>query len=168
MGRRTLVKKTGYTESAIRTQLEKLRERGWVRMSKQGTVLTKKGRKRYKKILKKVREIKQLELVQLAVDEFNLAALIKETGNLKTWSLRDLAVAEKASGAVFISCVDEELKFTDSNQNIAKKNPYDAKTIKEAFPVRKNGELILIVFGPSRKKVSKGLWRITTELMNLS
>lgn len=167
MGRRTLAQKTGYTESVVRTQLEKLKNKGWVKMSKQGTELTGEGKKHYREVLDKVKEIKSLNLRNLRVDQFNLACRMKGGEEIKTWSLRDLAVTEGATGAVLISCENGKLRFADSDQNLSTQNPQEAKVIKEAFPDRKDGELIVIVFGPNKGKAKKGLWKIITELLEV-
>jgi predicted transcriptional regulator len=45
LGRRTLVKRTGLTESVVRTELEKLEARKLVSFSKLGTALTARGRR---------------------------------------------------------------------------------------------------------------------------
>lgn len=168
MGRRTLAQETGYTESVVRTQLEKLRDSGWVKMSKQGTELTEEGKRRYREVLEKVREIKSLNLGKLRVDKFNMACRMEESEKLKTWSIRDLAVKEGATGAVLISCINNQLRFADSDQNLSAQNPGDAKVIKQAFPDRKNGELIVIVFGPDERKAKQGLWKIITELLGIN
>lgn len=167
LGRRTLAKKTGYTESVIRTQLEKLQNQGLVQMTKLGTELTQKGKKVYKKVLEKIKGIKPLELGELQVDKINLSALIEGVDNFKTWSLRDLAVKKGATGAIFISCIDDELNFTDSDQKVVKRNPQDVQIIKKAFPQRYDQDLILIVFGPKRCEVNRGLWEITIKLLGI-
>ncbi len=168
MGRRTIAGDTGYTESVVRTQLEKLKDKGWVKMSKQGTELTGEGRRRYQEVLEKVREIKSLSLGKLRVDQFNIACRMEAGEKLKTWSIRDLAVKEGATGAVFISCMNNQLKFADSDQNLSERNPQDADAIKGAFPDRKNGELIVIIFGPDKGKVNQGLWKIIIELLRMN
>ncbi len=167
MGRRTIAQVTGYTESVVRTQLEKLQDKDWVKMSKQGTELTAEGRRRYREVLEKVKGIKNLCLGKLRVDKFNMACRIEVDEKLKTWSVRDLAVKEGASGAVFISCINNQLKFADSEQNLSEQNPQDANAIKEAFPNRKSGELIAIVFGPDKGSANQGLWKIITELLGM-
>lgn len=168
LGRRSLVKHTGLTESVVRRELEKLREQGIVSMSKLGTQLTLPGKRRFRKVLQDVKQIKELKLKELSIDRFNMAALVRGIRELKTWHYRDLAIREGASGAIFISCTKDKLRFTDSEAEIKERNPKDARMVKEAFTAREDGDLIVIVFAKAKKEASMGLWRIISKIFKLS
>lgn len=165
-GRRTLVKRTGLTESTVRTQLNKLKAQKYITSSKAGTTLTPKGRRAFKSILERVKWIGELTLAELKLDRFNSAALITGVGCLEgLWKYRDLAVRAGATAALFLSSVRGDLHFVDTGHRVSKQNPKDARLIKEVFKAADDKDLIAIVFAPRRAEANKGLWGIIRRLL---
>jgi len=165
-GRRTLVKRTGLTESTVRTQLNKLKTQGYILSSKAGMMLTPKGRRAFQPILNRVKEVCELDLTELKLDRFNSAALIEGTKRLEEpWKYRDLAVRAGATAALFLSCVRGDLHFADTGHKVSKQNPKDAYYIKKVFRGARDGDFIVIVFATQRAEANKGLWQIISRAL---
>lgn len=163
MGRRKLVGCSGFTESMVRTELEKLKELGLVEMGKHGTHLTPKGKKELAN-LSKVKDVKELELVELKLDRFNIAALLRGIERIEgTWKYRDLAVREGANSVLFFRYCRGYINLADSGESIDERNPKDALAIRKTFDIQQ-GDFILVVFAKERKWASKGLWGIISKL----
>lgn len=166
MGRRTLVKRTGLTESTVRTHLNKLKAGKYIRSAKVGTTLTPKGHKAFKPILEKVKAVCELDLVELKLDSFNSAALLKGIGSIKElWRYRDLAVRAGATAVLFLRCTRGDLHFADTGQKVARQNPKDAHQIKKNFKATSDGDWIVIVLANHRAEANKGLWEIISRAL---
>ncbi|MFQ5794739.1 MAG: DUF4443 domain-containing protein [Candidatus Bipolaricaulia bacterium] len=165
MGRRTLVEQTGFTESRVRTALERLRQDGFVSMDKQGTQVTEAGRQAFKQVLDMVKGLETLQLKELSLGRFNRATLLNELGAdfSRSWRYRDVAIREGASAVLFLTCNDE-LRFSDETQPLAAQNPDDAKTIRQTFQAWTPGDLVVIVFAEARGAAEAGLWRVIDQL----
>lgn len=171
-GRRALARWSGLGEITVRQELERLRASGLVEMGKQGTWLTPSGRERFGELIAAVKAVEELSLTELALDRFNVGALLAGVGlSPRTlapsdiWRYRDLAVQEGASGAILIVVAPEGLKFCDSGEPLAVWNPKDAAYLQESFPGREEGDLIVLVSGADRRKAHLGLWRIIAEVL---
>lgn len=164
-GRRSLARATGWGEIVVRRELERLRSLGLVEMDRRGTRLTPEGRRAFAAIIAGVKDAKELRLEELRLDRLTLGALVGgATASLPTWHLRDLAIREGASGAILIARRSSELRFSDSNESIAARNPRDAAALRESFPGRE-GDLIVLVSASDRRRAHLGLWRIIVELL---
>jgi hypothetical protein len=169
LGRRTLVQRTGLTESVVRTELEKLAAQKFVRFEKAGTLRTTKAKEAYIKLFKRIVQIEEPDLTELKLDAHNRAALVRAgAAGLKTWALRDLAVREGASGSLFIVRRQAELCLFDETTSLAKQNPIDGRRLEKVFPGLAEGDLIVIVFAPTRANAGAGLWRILTEIIPIT
>ena len=165
LGRRTLTSRIGSSESEVRTTLDKLRNKQFVKMDRSGTELTAKGQDYFYPLLDSIEKIANLELRELAVDEFNKGALLNSISlEEKTWFYRDLAVREGATGAILISC-EGELSFLNTGENIGEQNPTDEKELIRKFPNWEEGQLIVVTSAPNQKKADIGLWRIVNNLL---
>ncbi|MFW6421282.1 MAG: hypothetical protein ACOCZX_00440 [Candidatus Bipolaricaulota bacterium] len=161
LGRRKLTQVTGASESRVRTELEKLRERGYVCMERKGTSLTEQGREVYLGLLALVARVASVSLSELGIDEFSLGALLTAPEELsnQTWYYRDLAVQQGASGAVIVE-VNEEMRFLDTGEPLRKRNEEDLHKLKKTFPGWRKGRWLLLVSGSSRVAAARGLWTI--------
>jgi len=170
-GRRMLARWSGLGEITVRQELERLRASGLVEMGKQGTWLTPSGRERFEGLIAAVKAVEELSLTELALDRFNVGALLAGAGPLDPaggiWRYRDLAVQEGASGAILIAVAPEGLKFCDSGELLAARNPKDAVHLQESFPEREAGDLLVLVSGPDRRRAHLGLWRIIAAILDL-
>jgi predicted transcriptional regulator len=166
LGRRSLARATGLGEIVVRQELEHLHERGLVEMDRQGTRLTSQGRLRFSTVLNRVKEVRELHPAKLALDRFTLGAQISGVaGSGSSWRLRDLAIREGASGAIFIACTASGLRFSDSDELLARRNPQDALLLQESFPQQEEGDLLALVSTPEKGRAHLGLWRIIVELL---
>jgi hypothetical protein len=165
-GRRSLARATGVGEIGVRQELERLRSQGLVEMDRRGTRLTPRGEQEFAAVIAKVKAVKELELRELGLDCLTAGAAIKgAAGCGPSWHLRDLAIRAGASGAVLIECVSGGLRFADSGEPLAARNPRDAALLRESFPVQV-GDLIVLVSAPDRRSAHLGLWKIITALLS--
>ena len=67
---------------------------------------------------------------------------------------------------ILICCCVESLCFTNSKEQIGIHNPHDEQVIKEAFPYRHEGDLLIIVTAPDRKQAGLALWRVISEILS--
>ena len=165
LGRRTLMHRTGITESTVRTHLNKLRAAGLVTMAKEGTALTPSGTQAFTALFEHVLHVGELKLSDLALDRYNAAAWIREVGDAlrESWRYRDAAVREGATGVLLLSQRADGWGLSDDVRPLAKKNPNDAAYLERTFDARP-GDGAAIAFGPTRRIAQSGLWRVLAEL----
>jgi predicted transcriptional regulator len=169
LGRRTLVKRTGLTESVVRTELEKLEARKLVSFSKLGTALTARGRRFLSEKLGAIIDIREAQLKNLMLDRYGRMALVRGAADgLSAWLYRDIAVREGATAALFLTKRQGVLRFVEEREALAKKNPDDSRLIEQAFPAMKNDDLIIIAFGPDPGAAARGLWAVLWALVSNS
>jgi predicted transcriptional regulator len=169
LGRRTLVKRTGLTESVVRTELEKLEARKLVSFSKLGTALTARGRRFLSEKLSAIIDIREAQLKNLMLDRYGRMALVRGAADgLSAWLYRDIAVREGATAALFLTNRQGVLRFVEEREALAKKNPDDSRLIEQAFPSMKNDDLIIIAFGPDPGAAARGLWAVLWALVSNS
>ncbi len=167
LGRRTLVQRTGITESTVRTHLNKLRTAGYVKMAKGGTTLTPAGRRAFQRLFERVPRVEELPLKELALDHKNVAALIRGMGERfrESWRYRDAAVRAGATGALLLIRRQSSWTLSDDPTPLARQNPHDASHLERAFAFDSQpGDGMVIVFGPTRRVAAGGLWCVLTEL----
>lgn len=168
LGRRTITDLIGASESSVRTELEKLRKNGFVEMKKRGTYLTERAREAFSHLLEIVLDVKNVDFDQLVLDDYSLVALIRGIDELRweVWRYRDLAVREGATGMVLLKVDQNQLQFADTGEKITTKNSEDAVKLEKHFPQWKKGNYFIIVFGPDKLPVERGLWQIIGKLVS--
>lgn len=173
-GRRGLARATGLGEIVVRRELERLERLGFVALERRGTRLTPRGREEFAPILIGIKEVKELQLRELALDRFTLGAALAGAEATKgrglpipSWRLRDLAIREGASGAILMAFSGSRLIFSDSGEELSARNPQDGALLRESFPGLEEGDLLVLVSAPERKGAHLGLWRIIIELLLL-
>jgi len=169
LGRRTLVARTGITESTVRTHLNKLRRAGLVKMAKAGTSLTAPPGVRWVGALPL-----EPSTSALALDRHNAAALVAGAADkLKgSWRYRDAAVREGATGALLLVKRPEGWAFGDELEpqplTLEARYPETAVQIERALSGAgtrpQPGDALLVAFGPDRQAARAGLWRVIVEL----
>jgi DNA-binding transcriptional ArsR family regulator len=167
LGRRTLVERTGITESTVRTHLTKLRRAGLVRMDKAGTSLTSWGLEAFASLFENVRWTGSLSLNELALDRHNAAALLTDTAEefKESWRYRDAAVREGATGALLlVKRPDGGWAFSDEPLRLSERYPEDAAQIEKALPQAEPGDALVVTFGSESREARDGLWRVIVEL----
>lgn len=169
VGRRTLVERTGLTESVVRTELEKLEVRRLVAFSKRGTALTERGQQILSAKLNSVVDVREVRLQNLMLDRYNRLAQVRGAATgFQTWLYRDRAIREGATAALFLTKQKEAIYFIEEERPLAKHNPDDSRLLEQAFPQLHNGDLIVIVFGPARGAAARGLWAVLCSLPSKS
>ena len=164
-GRRSLARRTGLSEMTVRLELERLRDAGLLTLGKSGATLTDSGKERFVPLLSHVKRVREIALPSLAQDAVTLAALLSSPATRPPWWYRDHAVREGASAMILIRCCVEGLCFSHSKEQIGTHNPHDEQVIKEAFPFRREGDLLIIVTAPDRKRAGLGLWQVIDEML---
>ena len=167
LGRRRLALRTGLTEMAVRLELERLRERRLVRLSRAGVELTPAGRRHFAPCLEFVRSVARLELSTLRVDDVGLAAHVAPREFGSVWALRDAAVREGSTGLLILRFGIDGWVFAHDDEPVRLRNPEDAESIAAVFSEPGQADLLLIAFGPDLKRAGLGLWRsVLTILAN--
>ena len=135
LGRRTLVHRTGITESTVRTHLNKLRAAGLVTVAKGGTALTPLSAKAFTALFERVLHVGGLKLRDLALDHHNAAAWIRGAGNAlwESWRYRDAAVREGATGVLLLIQRADGWGLSDDEKPLAEQNPNDAAYLQRTF-----------------------------------
>ncbi|HEY5596229.1 MAG TPA: DUF4443 domain-containing protein [Candidatus Bipolaricaulota bacterium] len=167
LGRRTLVQRTGGTESTVRTHLNQLSVRGWVTFAKAGTHLTPEGRDAFAPLFEAVRAVAALTLGELGIDQSQCAAHLRGV-QLPTsaWSLRDRAIQAGATGALLLSFA-EGLVFPDTQEPLGSVNPASERLLLETFPSLRSKDAVVISFADEPALAAGGLWRMVSELLQL-
>ncbi len=167
LGRRRLARRAGLSEMTVRIQLERLRDQGFLVLDKSGSALTGAGKDRFAPILDHVADVQQLSLYSLALNTITVAALLSHAEQQHpSWWYRDHAVRGGASAMILIRCCADGLRFSHSKEQIGVDNPCDEQVIKDAFPFRREGDLLLLVSAPDSKSAGLGLWRVITEILS--
>lgn len=159
LGRRRLAERTGVTEMVVRLELERMHKRGWIHLPRSGAELTAVGRERFEPLLARVRDVQLLQLKTLRLDDVALAGLIAVDSSPTAWGLRDRAIREGASGLLLLVHRNVEWTFSHDAEPIRHRNPEDAATVDEAFPEVQPGDHLIVVFGPSVRTATAGLWQ---------
>ena len=168
LGRRTLVRQTGVTESTVRTHLNKLRDAGYVEMAKAGSKLTAQGWDRFRPVLEQVRPVPEIGLYGLSLGGHQAAAVVDslEADLPTTLRLRDAAVREGASGALLLVRRGNDWALSDDDRPLRERDPVDAEHIANVTRDRAGNSLI-VAFGATPQVARMGLWRIVVELLPL-
>ncbi len=166
VGRRTLVERTGLTESVVRTELEKLESQKLVSFSKLGTSLTARGRQFLSEKLRAIADVRDAHLKNLMLDRYGRMAHVRRaTEGFMSWLYRDIAVRDGATAALFLTKRIDALCFIEERTALAQQNPDDNALLEQSFPRLKDGDLIIIVFGPTKGAATRGLWAILRALI---
>lgn len=167
LGRRTLVQRTGLTESVVRTELKKLEAQKLVSFSKFGTALTEHGRRFLLKKLRSVTDVRDVYLKNLMLDRHGRMAHVRRAADgFSSWIYRDIAVREGATAALFLIKHRGVLRFVEEHEALVQRNPEDNRALEHAFPHLQDGDLIIIVFGPAKGAAARGLWAVLWALVS--
>jgi len=166
LGRRRLAARTGLSEMAVRIELERMRDRGFVRLLRSGVELTAAGRRHFRGLLDRVVRVAPVGLSPaLRLDDVGLAAHLTSGVPDSVWAVRDAAVREGATGLLLLRHGPGGWAFAHDGEPVGFRNPRDAEAIGAAFPDPSDGDLFPIAFGPSVKDAGLGLWRAVHALL---
>ena len=166
LGRRRLAERTGLTEMVVRIELERLRERGLVELSRAGVSLTAAGRRRFRSLLDPIRAVASVELASLRVDRVALAAHVARREVKPAWTLRDYAIREGASGLLLLHCGADGWAFVHDDEPVRTRNPEDAEVLESSFPDPSPGDLLLVASAPDLRHASLGLWCVVLSVLD--
>ena len=165
LGRRSLARQTGFSEMTVRLALERLQNKGLITTNKRGVTLSALGGERFFSLLKHIKQIAEPVLHSLAQDTHTQAALLSCPTTRPAWWYRDLVIREGGSALIMIRYRPEGWCFSHNVGKIGDQNPRDERMIEGAFPLRREGDLLLIVSAPERKSAGLGLWRVIAEIV---
>jgi DNA-binding Lrp family transcriptional regulator len=166
LGRRSLARRTGLSEMTVRLELERLQKKGLITTDRRGVTLSALGGKRFSPLLKHIKQVAEPSLHSLAQDTITLAALLSCPTARPPWWYRDLVIREGGSALILIRYRREGWRFAHNEEKVSDQNPRDERVIEGAFPLRREGDLLLIVSAPERKSAGLGLWRVITEILS--
>lgn len=164
LGRRTLAARTGIGESTVRTQLNRLENRGWVTLSKAGTALSAAGREAIAPLLEAVLEVAEVRLEGLALGPCQLAAGLRGATLPPSWALRDRAVQAGAQGALVLRRTD---RWVLADDGTPLRPPAAERVLSGRFPVLIPGDALLVAFAADRGRATRGLWRMVLTTLTL-
>ncbi len=166
LGRRRLAVQTGLSEMAVRIELDRMRDRGFVRLLRSGVELTAAGRRHFRDLLEPIVRVASVGLSPaLQLDDVDLAAHLASGAPDSVWAVRDAAVRAGASGLLLLRYGPEGWAFAHDGESVGLRNPRDAEAIDAAFPAPSDGDLLPIVFGANAKDAGLGLWRAVITLL---
>ncbi len=166
LGRRRLATQTGLSEMAVRIELERMRDRGFVRLLRSGVELTAAGRRHFRVLLRPIVRVGSVGLSpSLRLDDVGLAAHLTVGATDSVWAVRDAAVREGATGLLLLRYDPGGWAFAHDGEPVGLRNPRDAEAIGAAFPDPGDGDLLPVAFGPDVKGAALGLWRAVLTLL---
>ena len=166
VGRRTLVERTGWTESVVRTELEKLESHGWVEFAKPGTSLSPAASERLADFFEQVPRVARLDLAEIELDRSACGALVRAHSDPpKTWQVRDSAIREGASGILILRKEASGLRLLDVDASFSRRNPHDAARVESTLGPLEPGDFAVIVFASDAARAMAATWRALIDLV---
>lgn len=157
ISRNELSKELGVGEGTARTILNLLKEKGLLDSSKKGHFLSKKGKDVLDVIENEIEGPQKVKVTKLFPDFKVNAMLLKKHSEIRnTCRLRDLAVKEKAEGALILS-YNGKLYTPEPEYN------KDFDDFESIFKL-KNRNLIIISFAEREKYAESGCLAVGSEL----
>ena len=157
ISRNELSRELGIGEGTTRTILNLLKEKGLLDSSKKGHFLSRKGKDMLDVIENEIEGPQKIKATKLFPDfKVNVILLKKNSEIRNTCKLRDLAVKEKAEGALILS-YNGKLYTPESEHN------KDFDDFESIFKL-KNGDIIIISFAEREKHAESGCLAVASEL----
>lgn len=166
LGRRSLARRADLSEMTVRLELERLQNKGLITTDRRGVTLSALGRERFSPLLTHIKQVAEPSLQSLVQDTATQAALLSCPIARPPWWYRDLVIREGGSALILIHYRPEGWCFSHNEEKISDQNPHDERVIEDAFPLRQEGDLILIVSAPNRKSAGISLWRVISEILS--
>jgi len=156
-GRQELARELGLGEGTARTILKILKSKKLLESTKKGHFLSKKGIEALNKICECLSVPKNITSQNIYPNLKKVGVLVRDVPNLKAiYKLRDIAVKNKADGAII-------LKYED--KLFAPESDYDLnhKELEKYFDF-KNNDVLVIAFSNEKKYAENGALAIAIEL----
>lgn len=102
IGRGTLSSQLGLGEGSTRTIIEHLKEANLAFVSREGCQLTEKGKRTFREIKARIKEVKEIDQTGYELGKYNVAVLVKGVADRVRLGIeqRDAAVKAGARGAI--------------------------------------------------------------------
>ncbi len=166
LGRRRLALRTGLTEMAVRIELERLRDRGFVELARTGVVLTEAGERHFRPLFAAIRSVTRADLSSLRIGDVHLAAHVAADSGDPIWELRDAAIREGTTGLLVLRYAEDGWVFAHDGEPVRQRNPADAETLANEFPQSAEGDMLIIAAASDLRCAGLGLWRVLLRISN--
>ncbi len=151
IGRKRLSEMMEIGEGSVRSLIRKLREAGYVEVSREGCYLTKRGQRGVKELRKFLKGPVEVELPSLAGGKAS-ATLVRlfKLEKLNVVELRDEAVRAGGRGAIILLSKDGNLFFPETMEPLGKYRSDDESALIAALRPS-DGDLVVVGLGDSSK-----------------
>jgi len=158
LSRAELVKKLNLGEGTIRTILDILKKKGLLKSDRQGHSLSEKGNQLMKKLSSL--KVSNFESKQLFPDKKKIAVLIKNAKTTKKdYELRDIALKNRADGAIILKYNNGLKMQEDPNFNISE--------LTNLFEYNEN-DILSIIFGDDKSDLERAGIAIFIEISKIN
>jgi predicted transcriptional regulator len=167
VGRNKLAGLLGVGEGAIRTIIRRLQEAGLIRISKEGSSLTEKGLKIWKRFEELFPARSEIEKNDLTHSEYNYAFLVKNIGNKVKSGIdqRDAAIMGGARRAVVIVAKKGHLVIESVSSSVEIDFPTAAtKILKNIKP--DDNDVIIVAGAEALLKAKRGAFAAAWVLIS--
>lgn len=165
-GRRSIARCTGLSEMTVRLEMERLRDEGLLTLNKQGASLTSLGMDRFATLFARVKGVRTISLLTLTQEAVTMAALLTCPAARPPWWYRDLVVKEGGDALILLRCRPEGWTFQHDEERVGERNPGDEQALTDAFPLSRDGDLLVIASAADRCHAGLGLWRVISEILS--
>jgi len=153
-------------EGIVRRMLKELSEKGWVRPTRSGCVLTNDGRACIEEFLqgKGIVDVKAIDLRRMKVGPKSVAVLVRKRNCPNSLlSLRDEAVKAGASGAVILVHGRGDLNIPSVYRSLMHRYPMVLDDLRQKFTLL-DGDMMVIGFAEAASKALTGALAIVIAM----
>jgi len=153
-------------EGIIRRMLKELSEKGWVRPTRSGSVLTNDGKACIEESLRQkgIADVKEVDLRRMKVGPKSVAVLVRQRNYPRSLlSLRDEAVKAGASGAVIFVHRNGDLNVPSVYKSLIHRYPMILDDLKGKL-TPSDGDMIIVGFAEAASKALTGALAIIMAL----
>ena len=167
IGRNKLAKKLQVGEGAIRTIINRLKDAGLIRTSREGCTLTKEGLNVWCQFVQNFPKRAEIGKTELTKTQYNYAFLVKNSGHKIKSGIeqRDAAIVAGATRGGIIVSKQAHLTIESVSSNLEKDFPEAANQIVKAMQPE-NNDVIIIVGAATLKKAKHGAFAASWTLLN--
>ncbi len=153
-------------EGVVRRMLKELSEKGWVRPTRSGSVLTNDGKACIEESLRQkgIVDVKEVDLRRMKVGPKSVAVLVRQRNYPRSLlSLRDEAVKAGASGAVMFVHGNDDLNVPSVYKSLMHSYPMILDDLRGRFTLL-DGDILIVGFAEAASKALTGALAIVMTL----
>ena len=153
-------------EGIVRRMLKELSEKGWVRPTRSGSVLTNNGKAGIEESLRQkgIVDVKEVDLRRMKVGPKSVAVLVRQRNYPRSLlSLRDEAVKVGASGAVMFVHGKGDLNVPSVYRSLMHRYPMILDDLRGRVTLS-DGDMIIVGFAEAASKALTGALAIIMAL----